>query len=401
MVMIGLGCVLALAAGIYGGWRVAGGWHKDRVAPRTQLRVSWPTLIALYAASLAAQGLLQEIAFDYPTLTQAILAFRFAHLAALFIVLRRLTSPTVRLPFVAAVVALEIVLGLTQYFAGFRDPLIMVVVAMFEVFDRRRVQHWLIVAGAGLVLVVVSVMWIGVRGAYRADIDAEVFARADRSRIDTMQTLTQGWMHESRDDMLVDLDMLVNRLWVVYYPALAVSRVPSVLPHTNGAIFLATLEHIASPRVFFPSKADLQSDSEMVRKYSGVNVAGTEQNTSIAFGYAAEMYIDYGVPLMFLPIFGFAFLMGIAYEELRTRIHHDELRRGLLAVIYWLSFYLFERGLAKTMGLAGTLLIYLACPALFLDYYLTRSEPPVPEPAIDVDDSERERAATLSAWHTR
>jgi hypothetical protein len=403
MVLIGLGCVLALTGGLSAGWRIAAQWHVHRTPQHTQLRVTWPMLIALYVASLSVQGVLHEIAFDYPSLTQAILAFRFAHLAALFIVLRRLTFPIVRVPFVAAIVALEIVLGLTQYFAGFRDPLIMVVVAMFEVFDRRRLQHWLVVTAAAVVMIVVSVMWIGVRGAYRAEIDADVFARPGASRMDTMNALTHDWMRESREDMLTDLDMLIDRLWVIYYPALAVSRVPSVLPHTNGSMLAATLEHLTSPRIFFPSKADLQSDSELVRKYSGVNVAGEEQNTSIAFGYAAEMFIDFGVPLMFLPVFGFAFLMGLAYEELRVRIHHDELRRGLLAVIFWLSLYLFERSLAKTMGLAGTLLVYLACPALFIDYYLSRGDA-APAPAPDDDgmsEQERERAAILSAWHSR
>ncbi len=76
--------------------------------------------------------------------------------------------------------------------------------------------------------------------------------------------------------------------------------------------------------------------------------------------------------------------MGIAYEELRIRIRHDELRRGLLAVIFWLTFYLFERSLAKTMGLAGTLLVYLAAPALMLDFYLSRNDfaPVAIEPEI-------------------
>jgi hypothetical protein len=399
MVLIGLGCVLALMAGLYGGWKISGNWHRDMPSVRTTLRVKWPTLLALYVASLAAQGVLQEVAFDYPSLTQAILAFRFAHLAALFIVLRRLTSPVVRVPFVAAIVTLEVVLGLTQYFAGFRDPIIMVVVAMFEVFDRRRVQHWLTVATAAVALAAISVMWMGVRGAYRADIDADMFAQAGSSRIDTIHALATDWVHESREDMFADLEMLLNRLWVVYYPALAVSRVPAVLPHTHGDILIATLEHVASPRIFFPTKAELQSDSEMVRKYSGVNVAGTEQNTSIAFGYAAEMYIDFGIPVMFLPIFAFALLMGMAYEELRFRIHHDELRRGLLAVIFWLSLYLFERSLAKTVGLAGTLLIYLAIPALFVDYYLGRTDTLMPEP--EPVEAQDERAATLTAWRSR
>ncbi len=401
MVLIGLGCVLALTVGLSGGLKLARHWHRgDRVRESIELGVKWPVLLALYAVSLLAQGLLQDLAFEYPTLTQAILSFRFAHLALLFIVLRRLTRPTVRLPLIASVIALEIALGLTQYFAGFRDPIIMAVIATFEVFNPRRFQHWIVVATAAVLLAIISVMWIGVRGAYRADLDAEVFEQVGRSKFDTITALSQGWLKEGKEDMLADLEVLLNRMWVIYYPALTVARVPSVLPYTHGSLLLATVEHVASPRVFFPTKAELQSDSDLVRKYTGLFVAGTEQNTSIAFGYAAEMYIDFGVPVMFLPIAVFGLLMGVAYEELRIRIHHDELRRGLLAVIFWLTFYLFERSLAKTMGLAGTLLIYLAAPALMLDYYLSRNE--VAPAAIEPDfEEEDERAKQIRAWHLR
>ena len=163
-------------------------------------------------------------------------------------------------------------------------------------------------------------------------------------------------------------------MWVVYYPALAVSRVPSVLPHTDGSIMSAALQHILSPRVFFPTKVELQNDSDMVRKYSGVWVAGTEGGTSIAFGYAAESYLDFGVPWMFIPVFLYGMLAGLTYETLSRRIRHDELRAGLLAVIFWLALYLFERSWVKTLGLFGTLVIYLGGPALMLDYYVTASK---------------------------
>jgi len=401
MVLIGLGCVLALTIGLYAGFKLVRYWHRrDPEHASVELDVKWPMLAALYAASLLAQGVLQDLAFDYPTLTQAILSFKFAHLALLFIVLRRLTRPTVRLPIIAGIIALEVALGLTQYFAGFRDPIIMAVIAMFEIFDVRRLQHWIVVTAAAVLLAIISVMWIGVRRDYRADLDAEVFQQSGHSKFDTISGLSEGWMKKSKEDMFADLEVLLNRLWVIYYPAVTVSRVPSVLPHTHGSLLLAAIEHVASPRVFFPTKAELQSDSDLVRRYTGLFVAGAEQNTSIAFGYAAEMYIDFGVPVMFLPLAVFAFLMGIAYEELRIRIHHDELRRGLLAVIFWLTFYLFERSLAKTMGLAGTLLVYLAAPALLLDFYLSRND--LASVAIEPETPEEdERTRQLRAWHLR
>jgi hypothetical protein len=86
---------------------------------------------------------------------------------------------------------------------------------------------------------------------------------------------------------------------------------------------------------------------------------------------------------------------------LRRRIHHDELRRGLLAVVFWLSFYIFERSLAKTVGLAGTLLVYLAVPALLLDNYLNRFDQVVPEEQEPESEEDSEREAMLRAWHSR
>jgi hypothetical protein len=147
----------------------------------------------------------------------------------------------------------------------------------------------------------------------------------------------------------------------------------------------ATLHHVFSPRVFFPTKAELQNDSDMVRKYSGVWVAGDQTGTSIAFGYAAESYIDFGIPWMFVPMVVFGFLMGLAYQFLSAKIRHDELRAGLLVVIFWIGLYLFERSWVKTLGVSGTMFVYLAVPALLWDYYLCRFDAPEGEPAFDPD----------------
>jgi hypothetical protein len=86
---------------------------------------------------------------------------------------------------------------------------------------------------------------------------------------------------------------------------------------------------------------------------------------------------------MFLPVFLYGMLAGLTYEILSARIRHDELRAGLLAVIFWLALYLFERSWVKTLGLFGTLVLYLGIPALWLDSYLTRrqSSPAEQEPA--------------------
>jgi NhaP-type Na+/H+ and K+/H+ antiporter len=77
---------------------------------------------------------------------------------------------------------------------------------------------------------------------------------------------------------------------------------------------------------------------------------------------------------MFVPVFLYGLLAGLAYQLISRSIHHEELRSGLLAVIFWLSLYLFERSWVKTIGLFGTLVVYLGGPALLFDYYLTRGD---------------------------
>jgi hypothetical protein len=346
--------------------------------------IGWTGLMTLYFVALAAQRGLVEFAYELPELTQAILTLRFVHLALLFLILRRLSRPTVQWHWITLVMIFEVVLGITGFFAGYREPIVMAVIALFEIFNPRRVQHWVGVGVFGVMLVAISLFWISVRTEYRKEFDNETFAQSRGAQFDKMSQLSADWWRNSHD-VFDDMDRLVDRMWVVYYPALAVARVPLVLPYTDGAFVSAALQHVLSPRVFFPTKAELKSDSEMVRKYSGVWVAGSEQNTSIAFGYAGESYIDFGVPMMFLPVFLYGLVAGLAYQTLSVRIRHEELRSGLLAVIFWLALYLFERSWVKTIGLLGTLLVYLGGPALLLDYYLNRfdtrrRDDPVEEP---------------------
>jgi len=378
MVLIGLGCVASLVVGLVAGLNIIR--MRRATSPKEAERgatvpIGWRGLLILYVGVLALQGSIQEVAYQFPDFTQAILAFKFVHLAVLFIILRRLSQPVLRWHLIAAFLTLEVVLGVSGFFAGFREPLVMAVVALSEVFNARRPQHWIVLAAFVVAMLVVSLMWVSVKTGYRKEFDDETFAQSKSAQVNRMATLSTGWWQDQHE-VTNDADKLVDRMWVVYYPALAVSRVPAVLPYTGGTLIWGALQHIVSPRIFFPTKAELQNDSDMVRKYSGVRVAGTEGGTSIAFGYAAESYIDFGQPWMFLPVFLYGVLAGLTYETLSTRIRHDELRAGLLAVIFWLALYLFERSWVKTIGLFGTLVIYLGSPALMLDYYLSRRETP-------------------------
>jgi hypothetical protein len=369
MVVIALGCVLSLAVGIHLGLRTR--HPPDPEAPRPDFAFTFPPLIAAYVGGILLEGTLLALAPSYPSLRQVIVTLDTARLGVLFLIMRRLCSPTPRWGMLGLVVAVEVVMGITGFFAGFREPIVLGILAMLEVFDRRNKQHWVAVGVAVVGVSVLGLVWMGIRRDYRREyVEVDKFQTSRSARVERVRDLSSAFFSGDPNDVWTTADVLVDRMWTVYYPALALERVPKVLEYTHGATLRAALVHIVTPRVFFPDKPDLMSDSDKVRKYSGTFVAGRESNTSIAFGYSAEAYIDFGIPLMFVPVFGFGLFIGATYALFRSLIWHRELFVAFGTVAFWLSVYLFERSWATMLGVSVGFMVYLGAPTLLLDRFL-------------------------------
>jgi hypothetical protein len=372
MVLLGLGCVAALALGLGAGLRLGRTRFREQ-GGKASFAFSWRSLFLAYVASTLLNGVLHEVAWSVPGLTQGLLAIGYLRLGALFLLFRRLVSPRFRSEWIAGLLAIEVMLGFTGYFAGFREPLVIFALALIETFDVRSLAHWMRVGLVGALGILLGTVWIGIRTTYRAEVDENV-AESRAERLERVGALSSAWFGSELGSIAEDVDNLVDRMWTIYYPALAVSRVPAVLPHDDGAILLSAITHLMMPRILFPDKGVLQSDSELVRKYTGIFVAGPDQNTSIAFGYAAESYVDFGVPLMFVPSLVFGLMMGSLYRALFHYIRRRELAVGFACVLFWISLYLFERSWVKTLGTTGTILIYLGGLVWLLDQKLKGRE---------------------------
>lgn len=369
MVLISLGWITALAVSIFYGI-VLTRRRVQRSESAPDRAFSDKILYVAYGTSLLLTGIVQEFAWQYPMFTQAILAITFSHLALLFMLTRRFTRPDFQWGKLAGLMLIEIAIGFTGYFAGFREPIMMAAIAVFEVFDRKDARHWAFAALLAAVLGISSLVWMSVRGQLRQEIDEEVVSASRVERFDRARTLSSGLLTQAPSDYADATTTLVDRLWAIKYPAMALERVPFIIPHTDGQIMRDALVHIVTPRFLNPDKPDLISDSELVRKYAGAAVAGSESNTSIAFGNAAESYVDYGLPWMFVPIVIFGFLIGVSYQMWLSVIHHRELAIAVTTVIFWLSLYLFERSWAKNLGLTITLMVYLGGFVYLIDQWL-------------------------------
>jgi hypothetical protein len=370
MVLIGLGGLVSLTIGLWLGIR----YLKERipfpdVAPVEV--ITFKNLVIVYFVAILVTGSIQQAAFAYPQLTQAILALSFARLGIMALMFRRLTQPELRYVPLFSLLLFEVALGFTGFFSDFREPLLLAGLALLEGFDRHRREHWITAGVLAVVLSVAVLMWLSVRADFRADFDDQQFATSRSARVERMQALSTDWLERSgASGVGDDVDLTIDRIWAIYYPALAVERVPKNVPHAGGSLMGATLYHMVTPRLFFPDKPPLPNDSEYVRKYSGADVAGAEEGTTIAFGYMVESYVDFGVPIMFIPMLIFGFGLGCAYVAVTRKIAHRELAIALATCIFWMNLNMFERAWAKMLGMALTTLIYLGFVSYVLDSWL-------------------------------
>ncbi|HUQ18820.1 MAG TPA: hypothetical protein VM099_04335 [Gemmatimonadaceae bacterium] len=370
MVILGLVCVATLFAGFY----LGSGVRRNSV-PRTQTwkPLPWTTtqIAVVYGVLAATSGALTELAWSISGFTQAILVFNRVRYVLLFLLITRLVKPKPRWGWIAATIGLELALGFAGFFADFREPLIIVAVAVFGAMNRREARTWIILGVLGILALSSALIWTAIKPVIRRS----YVGYATRSeRLTAVLTVTGITFSRTPDIWKYEGDSMVSRIWSVYFPGVALTRVPSIVPYENGAILRGAVANVLTPRLFFPNKPDLPSQSDEVRKYSGIWVGGRETNTSYAFGYAGESYVDFGVPYMFLPIFVFGFLFGLSYRFFNKRIRHDELRTALLIVLVWSTLGIYEASWVMLIGPTITVVVLLGGAAMFLDAVLTRGE---------------------------
>lgn len=366
MVALGLGCVVALVLGL-----AAGRYLVERFPAKEGLRpahaLTFKTLVLVYAVFTAVLGAVSVTAIDFGGLAMAVVALSYLRLGLLYLLFRRFVLRR-QWHLIAGVLAVEIVIGISGFYAGFREPLIMAALAFLEVFEHRNVRHWATITAVGVLMVTLGIVWIGVRTDYRQRyLEDERFSSNRSARIDALQGSVSQFFSQTSGDLWQSVDAFVSRMWTIYYPALVLDRVPSSIHHTNGTLMMDTLRYTFEPRIFFPDKPEILSDSEMVRRYSGAMVAGQNEGTDIAFGYAAESYIDFGVPGMFVPIFIWSLFIGVTCALIFREYHHRDIAVSIATVIGWFSLYLFERSWTKTIGFGGTLIIYAGGLCYILD----------------------------------
>jgi hypothetical protein len=145
------------------------------------------------------------------------------------------------------------------------------------------------------------------------------------------------------------LDSFVTRFAYTEYFGHVVAFVPALVPHEDGELHANALRHVLMPRLLFPNKPSLPSDTELTERYTGLMLTHNPRATSISTGTAADSYIDFGVPGMFVSALILGLFAGLTYRW-TTRLRGDPLLAASLSVGLLLPLGTLELTITKWFG---------------------------------------------------
>lgn len=250
----------------------------------------------------------------------------------------------------AAAVLFEVALGTSGFFAGFSIPLFFALMAFAATFGALARHQKVLAILVALVMLAGGMIWNTVKTEYRREISGftgqQVIVVGVGEQYATLSKMTQESLSGDFDDAV---EKFALRLAYVEYFGYVLDRVPAELPYRGGEQLLAAIEHVTVPRILYPDKAPLPSDSELTAFYTANPFLLMRTGTSISLGYVTELYIDFGV--FGLPVAGLliALLIGGVSLAFRRYVASPAIGVALTCAVL-LNARLFETSLPKLLG---------------------------------------------------
>jgi len=348
--------VMSLAAGM----RLALLRRKSDLAGRVQeetARLRSERIIPLYLAAFVVFSLVEKLAFRIPALTQPLLAVTTLRWVLVFLLAYAVFTQRRQYALLAVVVCLEFFTGLLGFFSSFKSVLFVLLVALPSAphfFRGTRLLQFSLVA---VTVLVAGIVWTAVKGDYREFLNQGtgqqvVLAPVDQ-RVEKLGELLNDLDREKLESGWEDL---ILRSSYVKYFGRTIANVPSSLPYENGALWLGAIKHVLMPRFLFPNKPALD-DSARASYYTGIEVAGVEEGTSIGIGYMGESYIDFGPIGMFAPILCLGLFYGLIYRFFVSHHPVKVLGFAMATAILIFGAYTIETSNVKLVG--GNLMSFI------------------------------------------
>jgi len=299
----------------------------------------------IFSLVLTGLGVLVSNVSGLNTLIVAISKLKWGFLLATFIYCHLLNSSKKVL---YAFVLVEVLVGFTGYFSGFKDIILILVIGWFSIkklINYKSYIQFIVVLSLGLSL---GLVWTAVKFDYRDFlVGGEKSQRVVVSKTDATKELLKLLKDLSKDDILISSEFFIDRLSYIEFFSIVLRNVPNSIPFENGKIFKESSLFYFKPRLLFPDKP-LIDDSDHTNKYTRLNLMD-DGRASHSIGFMTDAYIDFGPIGMFPFLIGLGLLFGITMRILIFKSPNI-----FWAIIYTVPFYflvsVYSFNMIKVMG---------------------------------------------------
>ena len=342
-IVFSLCAVLALALGMRWGTQLGG--HVFRSPVRidnsslygTEGDIGLQRAVIWYFIALPITSIFGLVSRAVPAIAQPLYAMTLIKFVCVYLVAAKAFESGRGYAWVALVAVLEIVTGLTGYFANYKDAIIVMLIALAASRGRMNARKVFFATAALVVVFWVSLVWTAVKMEYRA----HVAWLPIEERLDWMEQQFLFADIDYRDAFI----KLSQRIGYTKFYARIMAVEPSVSRSDTFNFYAAAVQHVLTPRILFPDKASL-SDSRITTALLGVKI---DSETSIGVGYVAQAHVDFGFPGLLIPILSIGVMLGAAVKYFMTRSAPLLVRHAFATATLFQAFA-FAEDIDKALG---------------------------------------------------
>ncbi|MBL7683285.1 MAG: hypothetical protein JNK00_07970 [Flavipsychrobacter sp.] len=319
----------------------------------------FPTLIAL--------------TYSNPSLNQLVQSFAVLRKVSLIMLIFLLLLQKTKFNnLIIILLVVEFGLGFVSYFSSFKEIIYFFVFTYFTVKPNFKSRQVMRVAPVGLALVFFMVFWSSIKGGYRQYLNqGSGQQQIAVSTYDALNYLGDKTTNYSVDSLKTGSEVLLNRIQYMHQYSTVYGRVPSIIAHTNGDNVWSTIKFLTAPRFLTENKSILDPSTK-TSYYTGKNFANAERGTSISMGYFCDLYIDYGLLLMMIPLLVITFFIGKVSNYIINSDKYNLIFNFALFIATILSLGTFESDIIFYLGSIRNYLVFMILGNYFIFPWLNK-----------------------------
>ena len=230
--------------------------------------ISVPQAFFLYLVTYVIASIATVLGWYFPSVTQLILALAALKWVGIFILTLAVLEQKRAYGYLVGCMLLEVGTGLISYFSTFKSVFFVIVVVALTspmALKGRRLALTLTIA---TFVFCMGIVWTAIKQDYREFLNAgtnqQVVEVTAGESVDRLADLVSklNW-----DDISDGLDAMILRVSYTQFFAQAIANVPTSMPFEGGALWFEAIEHVVTPRLFFPDKRTID-DSDRTRAYA-------------------------------------------------------------------------------------------------------------------------------------